>query len=121
MKNYPMIYQAMHLPQHSHLSCKILSLHLKTKHSYNSKEQHWAHRQHQAMQLCFSVYKKFLLKKWEDNFLFYRKFIDNILGIWIPTTEISWHYFCYNVNNFLGLECTFSTSNVPLPFMNLII
>jgi hypothetical protein len=41
-----------------------------------------------------------ILPKHSANLLYFKRFIDDIFGIWIGTTEDQWHEFCTDIDNF---------------------
>jgi len=56
---------------------------------------------------------KGFLKKFEDNLLFYKRYLDDILAIWLvhsdPATNAKlWQDFKDEINDFHGLEWTFT-------------
>jgi hypothetical protein len=49
---------------------------------------------------------KTLLKKYKNNLLFLKRFIDDTLGVWIPSDDNAWDDFLHDMNNYGTLKWT---------------
>eukprot|EP00956_Cyclotella_meneghiniana_P015107 scaffold22917_cov55-Cyclotella_meneghiniana.AAC.3 len=50
--------------------------------------------------IYFAVHEKHILANHSGNLLYYKRFIDDIFGIWIGNTTNEWSSFCDDINNF---------------------
>ena len=63
--------------------------------------------------LFFAVHEDRILPKYSTNLHFYKRYIDDIFGIWIPSDnaeedERTWEKFVSDINNYHGLNWIFS-------------
>ena len=61
----------------------------------------------------YGIHEETFLKKYSHRVIYYRRFIDNVIGIWCPnqnskTDDIEWKSFTETMNTFPGLTREFS-------------
>ena len=76
--------------------------------------------------LFFALHKDVIFKKWEHCISFNRQFIDDGITLWIhqPTPEedeLCWTQFQEDINDYHGLEWTFTKRAWSVDFMDMII
>jgi hypothetical protein len=76
--------------------------------------------------LFFAIHEKVFMNKWSPRVLFWKRFIDNGLGLWKhhpdPATNATlWAEFKHDVNNYHSLEWIFTPLNSSVDFMDLTI
>ncbi len=76
--------------------------------------------------IFFALHKRTLLPHWKNNLLFYRRFIDDIFGIWLmddcPThNDELWASFKTQMQQWHGLSWDFSPLSQSYTFMDLTI
>ena len=76
--------------------------------------------------LFFALHKDVIFKKWEHCISFNRQFIDDGITLWIhqPTPEedeLCWTQFQEDINDYHGLEWTFTKRARSVDFMDMII
>ena len=69
--------------------------------------------------IFFGIHEEALLTTYSDNLFFYRRFIDDVFGIWIPDDNTSWTDFQNEMNSYHGLDWTFKRSTDQITFMDL--
>ena len=78
--------------------------------------------------IYFAVREQFLLEKYKDNLFFYRRYIDDIFGVWIPsngdftfedfTKDLKYHKLCWETNQpttsvvFLDMQLTIKNNSI---------
>ena len=74
--------------------------------------------------LCYAVHEETLLEEFHDNLFYYKRFIDDIFGIWMITDPINdastWQRFCQRLNDF-GLQWEVNDRSHSVNFMDLTI
>jgi hypothetical protein len=73
--------------------------------------------------LYFAIHEEILLEEFKDNLLFYRRYIDDVFGVWLTTNDASnhqWETFKQRMNGF-GLEWDVNERNSQVDFMDLTI
>ena len=76
--------------------------------------------------IFFGLYEEQLLSKWNEHVVFYKRFIDDVLGTWrshpcpIRDREL-WDEFCYDLNQWHGLEWECEVPSTMVNFMDLTI
>ena len=74
--------------------------------------------------LYYAVHEETLLEEFHDNLFYYKRFIDDIFGIWIITDPINdastWQRFCQRLNDF-GLQWEVNDRSHSVNFMDLTI
>jgi hypothetical protein len=76
--------------------------------------------------IYFGLFETELLKRWTTNVMFYCRFIDNVIGIWIPhpcpfTNATLWHDFTTDTQQWHGLQWTCEPPSSSINFMDLTI
>ena len=76
--------------------------------------------------LYFAIHEARFVKKYSDNLLLYKRFIDDVIGIWIPSATkeedaTAWSNFSTDLNSYHGLQWTMTTRAKSLNFMDLTI
>ena len=76
--------------------------------------------------LFFALHEKVFTVKWKEQLPFWRRFIDDGLGLWLrhpdPTTNNTlWNEFKHDVNDYHGLEWVFTHPSQTVDFMDLTI
>jgi hypothetical protein len=69
--------------------------------------------------MYFSPHKNTCVDEFPTNIIYYKRFIDDIFGIWIPTTDEAWDSFKTRVNDCEGLIWEFSELSQAADFMDL--
>jgi len=73
--------------------------------------------------LYYAIHEELLLEEFGDNLLLYKRFIDDVLGIWVvtdPTTDTArWNSFQSRMNEYHGLVWEHSARCTKLDFMDL--
>ena len=74
--------------------------------------------------LYYAVHEETLLEEFKENLFYYKRFIDDIFGIWKITDPITddstWQRFCQRLNDF-GLEWEVNERKHSVNFMDLTI
>lgn len=76
--------------------------------------------------LVYAIHEHIILPKYNRNLLFYKRYIDDIFGIWIPDKDSDipditlWHNFCRDLT-FHRLRWTVSSRLASVDFMDLTI
>ena len=97
-------------------------------------DTHWKQRTGCAMgtppappyaTLYFAVWEATLLTEFGDNLFFLRRYIDDLLGIWVPmdpdTDLTTWNHFQRRLNDFHNLEWETSPRSTSVDFLDLTI
>ena len=76
--------------------------------------------------IFFGLYETQLLAKWKQHISFYKRFIDDVLGIWLchpcPIRDRKlWDEFCRDMQQWHGLEWKFEAPSNTVDFMDLTI
>ena len=76
--------------------------------------------------LFFGLHEKHLLQKWDTCLYLYKRFIDDVFGVWLvhhdPTENKKlWDEFCSDMNSWHGLRWTFHPPSTIQNFMDLTI
>jgi hypothetical protein len=76
--------------------------------------------------IFFALHKRTIIPQWENNLLFYRRFIDDIFGIWIMEdcpirNKELWTTFQTQMQQWHGLSWEFSSLSRSCNFMDLTI
>ena len=95
-------------------------------------DTHWLQLQGTAMgtppappyaNLFFAIFELTLLDEYEDTLFLYRRFIDDILGIWVPTDpstdDTTWFQFKLRTNEYHNLRWDFTERAPTAIFMDL--
>ena len=74
--------------------------------------------------IYFAIHENNILPKWTDHVPFYRRFIDDIIGIWLRndnpnTNDTSWTNFTHDMQQWYGLEWEFSPPSTSCNYMDL--
>ena len=73
--------------------------------------------------LYFAIHENAFLPEYADNLQLYRRFIDDVIGIWLvtdPATDAeTWNQFRRRMNDYPGLEWEFSDRSREIDFMDL--
>jgi hypothetical protein len=73
--------------------------------------------------LYYAIHEEKLLEEYGDNLLLYKRFIDDVLGIWVvtdPATDTArWNSFQASMNDYHGLVWEHSARCTKLDFMDL--
>jgi hypothetical protein len=74
--------------------------------------------------LYYAIHEESFLDECSNNIFYYRRFIDDVFGIWTPspintTNESKWQDFQNTMNAWQGLEWTFSPRGEQVDFMDL--
>eukprot|EP00804_Cyclotella_cryptica_P018407 CCRYP_004259-RB/>CCRYP_004259-RB protein AED:0.33 eAED:0.50 QI:0/-1/0/1/-1/0/1/0/99 len=69
--------------------------------------------------IYIAIHENNILPRWTSQVLFYRRFIDDIIGIWVCDEDTErnnalWARFTYDLQQWHGLEWEFSP---PLPIL----
>ena len=89
--------------------------------------QQWGHHQpHQYATIYYGLHERNFLPKHKKHVIFYKQFIDDVFGIWLPhpnpqTNARLWEEFKDSMNSFPGLTWEFEDPNVEVNFMDLTI
>merc|ERR1711884_787583 len=70
--------------------------------------------------LSFAIHKNTFLDKFNKNLIFYERFIDNVIGIWISSNDNAWNRFQCKMNESY-LEWEFSNFSNRVDFMDMTI
>jgi len=75
--------------------------------------------------IFFAIHEDFLMNKWK-SIIFWLRFIDDVLGIWIPhptriTDDQNWKNFQEDMNKFHGLPWEFVPRTSQVEFMDLVV
>ena len=76
--------------------------------------------------IFFGLFETELYQRWFTNLGFYRRFIDDVIGIWTPnpcpiTNETLWNAFKHDMQQWHGLHWTFEDLSTSVNFMDLTI
>ena len=76
--------------------------------------------------LFYAIFEDTLLDEFSDNLFLYRRFIDDILGIWIPSSDplddtLAWNRFKSRLSDFHGLNWETEERSLSTIFMDLTI
>ena len=76
--------------------------------------------------IYYGIHEEKFLKKYSHRVIYYRRFIDNVIGIWSPnpntkTDDIEWNSFQDTMNTFPGLTWEFSECAKTVDFMDMTI
>ena len=76
--------------------------------------------------IFFGLFETGLLQRWSSNLGFYRRFIDDVIGIWIPHPCSSinnqlWNSFTHDMQQWHGLQWTCESPSISVNFMDLTI
>eukprot|EP00804_Cyclotella_cryptica_P027010 CCRYP_016662-RA/>CCRYP_016662-RA protein AED:0.29 eAED:0.29 QI:0/-1/0/1/-1/1/1/0/212 len=74
--------------------------------------------------IFYALHEQHFVPKWSTHLIFYKRFIDDIIGIWLPhpdrATDTSlWSAFCNDLQQWHGLEWTVSPLSTRCNFMDL--
>ena len=74
--------------------------------------------------IFFGLYEKELLPKWQQHIAFYRRFIDDVVGVWLcnpcPTRDRElWTEFCHDMQQWHGLEWECKDPSDTIDFMDM--
>ena len=74
--------------------------------------------------IFYALHEQCLVPKWSTHLIFYKRFIDDIIGIWLPhpdadTDTALWLAFCHDLQLWHGLEWTISPRSARCNFMDL--
>jgi hypothetical protein len=74
--------------------------------------------------IYFAIHENKILPKWTNHIHFYRRFIDDIIGIWLcdscpETNNHLWTNFKHDMQQWYGLEWDFSTLSSSCNYMDL--
>ena len=74
----------------------------------------------------YGIHEEKILPKYSQRVVFYRRFIDNVIGIWCPNQnsqvdDTKWNYFIKTMNAFPGLTWEFSERSKMVDFMDMTI
>ena len=76
--------------------------------------------------LFFAIHEDHLMSKWNGTIMFYLRFIDDVLGIWLSDSnpavdDLKWKQFQDEMNAFYGLPWVFTPRSSSVEFMDLVI
>ena len=76
--------------------------------------------------LFFAIFENKLIPKFEPHLHFYRRYIDDVFGIWIPPLNVEddtvlWNDFCLQLNNVSCLNWDISPRSCSVDFLDLTI
>ena len=76
--------------------------------------------------IFYGIHEEKFLKKYSHRVIYYRRFIDDVIGIWSPnpntqTDDIEWNSFQDTMNTFPGLTWEFSERAKTVDFMDMTI
>ena len=76
--------------------------------------------------IYYGIHEEKFLKKYSHRVIYYRRFIDDVIGIWSPnpntqTDDIEWNSFQDTMNTFPGLTWEFSERAKTVDFMDMTI
>eukprot|EP00956_Cyclotella_meneghiniana_P004412 scaffold5387_cov81-Cyclotella_meneghiniana.AAC.1 len=76
--------------------------------------------------LYYALHENNLVQRWRHNLYFYKRFIDDVIGIWIPDPDPSkdaqlWSDFCKDMNGCQGLTWKCEPPSKKVNFMDLTI
>jgi hypothetical protein len=60
-----------------------------------------------------------ILNKFNNNLIYYKRFIDDVLGVWLPTTELDWLEFKSTLNQFGTLKWNINNLSHSTTFLDL--
>jgi hypothetical protein len=74
----------------------------------------------------YGLHEQVMLPRWQDQVSFYKRFIDDVIGIWLVhscprTNEELWRQFQEDMNGWLGLEWVCTEPSTTINFMDLTI
>eukprot|EP00804_Cyclotella_cryptica_P008344 CCRYP_018336-RA/>CCRYP_018336-RA protein AED:0.30 eAED:0.30 QI:0/-1/0/1/-1/0/1/0/123 len=74
--------------------------------------------------IYFAIHENNILPRWTSQVLFYRRFIDDIIGIWVCKEDTErnnalWARFTYDLQQWYGLEWEFSPLSRSCQYMDL--
>ena len=74
--------------------------------------------------IFYSLHEQTFVPQWEKHLIFYKRFIDDILGIWLPhphpkTDALLWSQFMHSLQLWHDLEWTLSSQSQTCNFMDL--
>ena len=98
-------------------------------------DTHWHQLQGTAMgtppaptyaNLFFAIHENRILRKYATNLLLYKRYIDDIFGIWIPSDdkdkdEEQWRNYVSDIDNYHGLKWLFSPRCNTVDFLDITI
>ena len=76
--------------------------------------------------IFFALHENTFLTKYNQRLIFYKRFIDDVFGIWLPhpcqhQNQILWHAFKKHMQEYHGLEWDFTPLSTSCNFMDLTI
>ena len=76
--------------------------------------------------LFFAIHENKILPKYSSNLLCYKRYIDDIFGIWIPSADVEtdeeqWKNFVNDINDYHGLKWIFSPRCKKVNFLDITI
>ena len=74
--------------------------------------------------LFFAIHKDRILPKYSANFLIYKRYIDDIFGIWVPSNsaiedDTNWKKFVRQIDDYHGLKWIFSPKCDKVDFLDI--
>jgi len=60
-----------------------------------------------------------ILNKFNNNLIYYKRFIDDVLGVWLPTTKLDWLEFKSTLNQFGTLKWNINNLSHSTTFLDL--
>ena len=74
--------------------------------------------------IFYALHEQHFVPKWSAHLIFYKRFIDDIIGIWLPHPDMAtdtslWSAFCNDLQQWHGLEWTISLRSTRCNFMDL--
>eukprot|EP00804_Cyclotella_cryptica_P016595 CCRYP_001935-RA/>CCRYP_001935-RA protein AED:0.24 eAED:0.24 QI:0/-1/0/1/-1/0/1/0/270 len=74
--------------------------------------------------IFYALHEQHFVPKWSTHLIFYKRFIDDIIGIWLPHPDMAtdtslWSAFCTDLQQWHGLEWTVSPLSTRCNFMDL--
>ena len=76
--------------------------------------------------IFFAIYEMILVPRWQNHLLFYKRFIDDVFGVWLthPDPIVNkrlWADFCTAMNGWHGLEWDTEEPSTSVNFMDMTI
>jgi hypothetical protein len=76
--------------------------------------------------IFYALHENTFLPQYSQNLIFYKRFIDDVLGIWLPhpcqhQNQTLWHTFKQHMQEYHGLEWDFTPLSTSCNFMDLTI
>jgi hypothetical protein len=76
--------------------------------------------------VTYALHENEMLPRWQDQVHFYKRFIDDVIGVWLLHPDPSrnqelWDAFCADMNGWHGLEWECTTPSTTINFMDLTI